>query len=94
MIIPLTILIVLLTIIYDPTNPEGSALDRILKDKASHYTIVHVDSSIANLQRTFSWDGSTIKGAFDDIANEVECLFMANLSIMMEKSTGQFLFMI
>lgn len=63
------------TIIYDPKNPEASALDRILKDKASHYTIVHVDSSIANLQRTFSWDGSSIKDAFDDIANEVECLF-------------------
>lgn len=63
------------TIIYDPKNPEASALDRILKDKASHYTIVHVDSSIANLQRTFSWNGSSIKDAFDDIANEVECLF-------------------
>lgn len=63
------------TIIYDPKNSEASALDRILKDKASHYTIVHVDSSIANLQRTFSWDGSSIKDAFDDIANEVECLF-------------------
>lgn len=63
------------TIIYDPKNPEASALDRILKDKASHYTIVHVDSSIANSQRTFSWDGSSIKDAFDDIANEVECLF-------------------
>lgn len=63
------------TIIYDPKNPEASTLDRILKDKASHYTIVHVDSSIANLQRTFSWDGSSIKDAFDDIANEVECLF-------------------
>lgn len=63
------------TVIYDPRNPEASALDRILKDKASHYTIVHVDSSIANLQRTFSWDGSSIKDAFDDIANEVECLF-------------------
>ena len=69
------------TIIYDPTNPEGSALDRILKDKASHYTIVHVDSSIANLQRTFSWDGSTIKGAFDDVANEVECLFVYGESV-------------
>jgi hypothetical protein len=69
------------TIIYDPTNPEGSVLDRILKDKASHYTIVHVDSSIANLQRTFSWDGSTIKGAFDDIANEVECLFVYGESV-------------
>ena len=64
------------TIIYDQKNPEASALDRILKDKASHYTIVHVDSSIANLQRTFSWDGSSIKDAFDDIANEVECLFV------------------
>lgn len=64
------------TIIYDSKNPEASALDRILKDKASHYTIVHVDSSIANLQRTFSWDGSSIKDAFDDIANEVECLFV------------------
>lgn len=63
------------TIIYDQKNPDASALDRILKDKASHYTIVHVDSSIANLQRTFSWDGSSIKDAFDDIANEVECLF-------------------
>lgn len=63
------------TIIYDPKNQEASALDRILKDKASHYTVVHVDSSIANLQRTFSWDGSSIKDAFDDIANEVECLF-------------------
>lgn len=64
------------TIIYDSKNPEASALNRILKDKASHYTIVHVDSSIANLQRTFSWDGSSIKDAFDDIANEVECLFV------------------
>lgn len=69
------------TIIYDPKNPEASALDRILKDKASHYTVVHVDSSIANLQRTFSWDGSSIKDAFDDIASEVECLFVYGESV-------------
>ena len=83
------------TIIYDPKNPEASALDRILKDKASHYTIVHVDSSIANLQRTFSWDGSSIKDAFDDIANEVECLLnMANIRITMAKFIELFLYMI
>lgn len=33
------------------------------------------------MQRTFSWDGSTIKGAFDDIANEVECLFVYGESV-------------
>lgn len=64
------------SIIYNPENPEASILDRILKDKASHYKIFHVDSSIANLQRTFSWDGSTIKDAFDEIQEEVECLFV------------------
>ncbi len=63
-------------IIYDPSNSDSSTLNRILKDKASHYSIIHVDSSIAKLQRTFSWDGSTIKEAFDDIADEVECLFV------------------
>lgn len=78
-----------------PKNPEASALDRILKDKASHYTIVHVDSSIANLQRTFSWDGSSIKDAFDDIANEVECLLnMASTRTTMAKFTEQFPYMI
>ena len=69
------------TIIYDPSNPDASALNRILKDKASHYSITHVDSSIAKLQRTFSWDDSTIKEAFDDIANEVECLFVYGESV-------------
>ena len=64
------------TIIYNPDNTEGSLLHRILKDKASHYEIFHVDSSIANMQRTFSWNGSTIKDAFDDIATELECIFI------------------
>ena len=64
------------TIIYNPDNAEGSLLNRILKDKASHYQIFHVDSSLANLQRTFSWDGSTITDAFDDIATEIEGIFV------------------
>lgn len=63
------------TILYNPDNPEGSLLHRILKDKAGHYKIWHVDPSIAKLQRTFSWDGVYITDAFNDIAEEIECLF-------------------
>lgn len=63
-------------ILYNSNEPDASILHRILHDKASHYSIVHVDSSIANIQRTFSWDGSSIKDAFDDIATEIECLFV------------------
>lgn len=44
------------TIVYNPYNPSASLLNRILKDKAPHYKILHVDSSLANLQRTFSID--------------------------------------
>lgn len=64
------------TIIYNASDPEASLLNRIISDKAPHYSINHVDSSIAKLQRTFSWDGTTIKDAFDDIAEEAECLFI------------------
>lgn len=63
------------TVLYNPDKPEGSLLHRILKDKAGHYTIWHVDPSIAKLQRTFSWDGVYITDAFNDIAEEIECLF-------------------
>ena len=63
------------TIVYNKDNPDGSLLNRILKDKAPHYEIWHVDPSIARLQRTFSWNNSTIKDALDDIATEVDGLF-------------------
>jgi hypothetical protein len=63
------------TIVYNKDNPDGSLLNRILKDKAPHYEIWHVDPSIAKLQRTFSWNNSTIKDALDDIATEVDGLF-------------------
>lgn len=64
------------TVIYNSSNKEGSLLDRILKDKAAHYDIYHVDSVIARMQRTFSWDGVSIKDALDDIATEVEGIFV------------------
>lgn len=63
------------TVIYNEANPKGSLLNRVLKDKAPHYEIWHVDPSIAKLQRTFSWNNSTIKDALDDIATEVDGIF-------------------
>jgi len=61
------------TILYDPNNPKTSLIDRIL-NKAPHYRIGHVDSSIAGLQRTFSFDEKTIDDAFQEVATEIDCL--------------------
>ena len=66
------------TILWDVIDPEASLLNRLLKDKASHYSIVHVDSSIANIQRSFSFDGISIYDAFMEIAEEIGCLFVFN----------------
>jgi len=64
------------TTLYNPDTPKASLLDRLLSDKAQYYKIVHVDSSIANIQRTFSFDNTTIYDAFMNIAEEINCLFI------------------
>lgn len=64
------------TVLYDPLYPKSSLLNRILSDKASHYEILHVDSSIRNLERTFSWDDTSIYDALMEVAEEMECLFV------------------
>lgn len=63
------------TVLYDADNPKGSLLDRIM-EKAPHYTVRHVDSTIANVQRSFSFDETTIYDAFQEIADEIGCLFI------------------
>ena len=63
------------TIIFDEGNAKISLLNRIM-EKAPHYRIRHVDSSIANLQRTFEFNNTTIYDAFQRIAEEVDCLFI------------------
>lgn len=63
------------TILYNSENPQYSLLHRILT-KAPHYSIRHVDKSIAKLQRTFSFDKVSIKDAFDEISEELNCLFV------------------
>lgn len=63
------------TVLYDPEHPESSLLHRIM-GKASHYYIKHVDDSIKNIQRMFSFDETSLYDAFMDIADEIDCLFV------------------
>lgn len=65
------------SILYNADNPEASIIHRLLR-KAPHYRIAHVDKSIASLQRTFSFDKKSIKDCFDEIATELNCLFVYN----------------
>lgn len=67
-----------ISILYDKNDPESSILSRLLRDKAPHYSIAHVDSTIASIQRSFSFDGTSIHDAFQEIAEEIGCLFVYN----------------
>ena len=61
------------TIIYNAENSSASLLNRIL-EKAPHYSIRHVDVSIAKIQRTFTFDGKSIVDALQEIATEINAL--------------------
>lgn len=65
------------TILYNPEHPEASLLHRVL-EKAPHYSIIHVDSTISNIQRTFSFSDISIYDALQEIAEEINCLFIFN----------------
>ena len=62
------------TILFNETDPSASLLSRIM-EKAPHYHFKHIDSSIANIQRTFTFDNKSIYDAFQEIAEEINCLF-------------------
>ena len=68
------------TILYCANNDDNfskydSLLTRIT-EKVPHYEIKAVDKSIANIQRTFTFDGKSIYDAFQEIAEEIQCLFI------------------
>lgn len=65
------------TVLFNEKNPKASLLNRIM-EKAPHYTITHVDASIADIQRTFSFDDISIYDAFQEIAEEIKCVFILN----------------
>ena len=65
-----------ISILYNESDPEASILNRLIKDKAPHYSIIHVDPTIAKIQRSFSFDDKSIYDAFEEIAEEIGCLFV------------------
>lgn len=60
------------TVVYNPNNHAASLLHRILKDKAPHYTIAHVDQSLASLQRTFSIDNNIDDFLRQELSPEID----------------------
>ena len=62
------------TVFYNENTSSASLLDRLLY-KAPHYRIDHVDDSLKNVQRTFQFDGTAVYDAFQDVAQEINCLF-------------------
>ena len=64
------------TVFYNSQNEAASLLHRILHDKCPDYTILHVDSSLMNVQRMFSCDGTSVYDFLvNDVAEEMGCLF-------------------
>lgn len=63
------------TVLYNNINHGASLLHRIM-DKVPHYSIKHADSSIANIQRTFSFNDTSLYDAFQSISEEIDCIFI------------------
>lgn len=63
------------TVLYDKDKTEASLLHRIM-EKAPHYSIKHVDASIAKIQRTFNFGSTSLYDAFQEIAEEIDCIFV------------------
>lgn len=62
------------TVLYNKDNAAVSLIDRLLY-KSPHYKIGHVDDTIKNIQRTFSFNDKTVYDAFQEVAQEIGCLF-------------------
>lgn len=64
------------TTFYNPDNENASLLHRVLHDKCPEYSIKHVDSTLANIQRMFSCDEKSVYDfLINDVAEEINCLF-------------------
>lgn len=64
------------TTFYNPDNPKASIVDRILHDKARHYSIYHVDKSLWDVKRTFDFDGTEVIECLKEVAEEVDCIII------------------
>ena len=63
------------TTFYNPDHPEASLVNR-LTEKAPHYRFAHIDISLMNIQRTFTFDKKSIYDALQGVAEELNCLFV------------------
>ncbi len=64
-----------ITKFYDKENPKGSLLHRIL-EKVPHYSVKHVDSSLKNIQRSFSISKTSVYDFLTgECAEQINCLF-------------------
>lgn len=61
-------------VLYNENNPNASFLHRIM-EKVPHYTVKYVDPAVASIQRTFTFDNKSLYDAFQEIAEEMECVF-------------------
>ena len=64
------------TIFYDPTNPKGSLLHRVL-NVAPSWSVGHVDATLANKQRTVSEEDIDVYSFLTgDVSEAFNCLFI------------------
>lgn len=60
---------------YNSNNHSASLLHRLI-DKVPNYSIGHVDDSLKNIQRKFSFDSKSLYDSLMDVSDEIECLFI------------------
>lgn len=65
------------TVFYDPEHPKASLLNRILS-KTPHYSVKHVDEHLYNVQRMFSFDGTSVYDALSQISEEMNVRIIYN----------------
>lgn len=64
------------TIFYDPANPKGSLLHRVL-NVAPSWSVGHVDATLANKQRSFDEDDVDVYSFLTgDVSEAFNCLFI------------------
>lgn len=64
------------TIFYDPGNPKGSLLNRVL-NVAPSWSVGHVDATLANKQRSFDEDDVDVYSFLtSDVSEAFNCLFI------------------
>lgn len=64
------------TIFYDPANPKGSLLNRVL-NVAPSWSVGHVDATLANKQRSFDEDDVDVYSFLTgDVSEAFNCLFI------------------